>query len=116
MKRIPLALLIVLLLGWPLRTSSQAKQHAINLSCVAGANDATFNWYRSTTSGTGYALLKGGLTACPFSDTTGTATVKYFYVVTGVDSAGFESAFSAEVSAVYPLAPSVPSQVAATAQ
>jgi len=117
MKRIPFLVLIASLFFWPQHNvKAQAKQHAILLSCVGGLGDMAFNWYRSTTTGTGYALIHGGGSSCAFTDTTGTGGTKYFYVVTGVDVGGFESAFSQEVAAVFPLGAAVPSAVTATPQ
>lgn len=55
--------------------------------------------YRSTTAGTGYALLTGLLTTSAYSDTSGTPGQTYYYVVTASDASGNESGPSNEASA-----------------
>ena len=63
-----------------------------------------FNVYRSTTTGGPYAkitLSELPITALSFADTVGTGGVKYYYVVTAVDAAAIESAYSNEVNATF---------------
>lgn len=60
---------------------------------------AGFNVYRSTSSGTGYAKLSSTAHGvATFTDSTGVAGTKYFYVVTAVNATG-ESGYSNEASA-----------------
>jgi Abnormal spindle-like microcephaly-assoc'd, ASPM-SPD-2-Hydin len=58
--------------------------------------------YRSGTSGGSYNLMSGAVDALTYTDTTVSAGSTYYYVVTAVDSAGIESVFSNQVSAVIP--------------
>jgi hypothetical protein len=61
----------------------------------------SYNVYRSTTSGTGYAKLNAssGLT---YTDTTVQNRTTYYYVTTAVDSSGVESLSSNEPQAIIP--------------
>jgi hypothetical protein len=66
---------------------------------------AGYNVYRSTTSGSGYVLLNGSLlSSSDYADANVTNDTTYYYVVTAVDAAGFESVYSSELAA----APSTP--------
>ncbi len=59
--------------------------------------------YRSQTSGSSYNLLTGtALTALTYTDTTVSSGTTYYYVVTAVNSAGVESAYSNQVTAAVP--------------
>jgi len=59
--------------------------------------------YRSTQSGTGYALVNSSPVAtASYSDTTVSAGQTYYYVVTAVNASGVQSAYSAQVTAVVP--------------
>jgi hypothetical protein len=63
---------------------------------------AGYNVYRSTQSGTGYAVVNSSLVASgSYTDTTVSAGQTYYYVVTSVSN-GVESAYSAQVTAVVP--------------
>jgi fibronectin type 3 domain-containing protein len=99
-----------LLFAWPGR--SQTKTHSISLTWTAGSGDVTFNVYRSTTSGSGYTKI-GSSATTNYVDSSGTGGVKYFYVVTGVDAGGFESANSNEASATMFSLPNPPTGLAA---
>ncbi|MGA2685503.1 MAG: LamG-like jellyroll fold domain-containing protein [Verrucomicrobiota bacterium] len=90
---------IVVSLGTPGGLQADAGDGRVSLSWVAPAGDATFNVYRSTTSG-GETLLASGLAATNYTDTAVTNGTTYFYYVTGMNPAlGIESPPSVEVSA-----------------
>ena len=90
---------IVVSLGTPGGVQADSGDGRVSLSWVAPAGDATFNVYRSTTSG-GETLLASGLTATKYTDTAVTNGTTYFYYVTGMNPAlGIESPPSVEVSA-----------------
>ncbi len=89
----------------------------INLSANAGDAVVTLNWgdsfepdfaeyavYRSTTDGSGYALLTDGLTSSDYTDTSVTNGTTYYYVVTASDMSGNESVNSNQATAT-PVAP-----------
>jgi poly(hydroxyalkanoate) depolymerase family esterase len=62
---------------------------------------AGYNVYRSTTSGSGYALQNGSLLNSPgFVDDNVNYYTTYYYVVTAVDDDAIESTYSDEVEAV----------------
>ncbi|MBI4582844.1 MAG: alkaline phosphatase [Planctomycetes bacterium] len=78
----------------------------------AAADLAGYRVYRSTVSGSGYALLNGSLIAGPsYADTTVLQEVTYYYVVAAVDASGNESGASNEASgrAIDQTAPAAPS-------
>jgi fibronectin type 3 domain-containing protein len=89
---------------------------ALNGTGATVAHSVALNWVASASTGvTGYNVYRGTQTGGPYSkvtatpvattsytDSTVTAGATYFYVVTAVDSAGNESAFSSEVSATIP--------------
>jgi len=59
--------------------------------------------YRSVTSGGSYNAMNGtAITALNYSDSTVSSGNTYYYVVTAVDSAGAESVYSNQASAVIP--------------
>lgn len=88
--------------------AASAAPHGATLSWNPVAVAAGYNIYRSAVSGSGYVKLNTALLATPkYVDTAVTGASKYFYVVTAVNAAGQESAFSAEISALIPLAPPV---------
>jgi fibronectin type 3 domain-containing protein len=71
----------------------------IALSWSAGANDTTYNVYRSTSAGSeGSTPYATGITTTSFTDTQVTVGQTYYYTVAGVNGNG-TSAASAEVSA-----------------
>jgi hypothetical protein len=62
-----------------------------------------YNIYRSTTHGSGYALVgSAGPGATTFIDTSAASFVAYYYVVTAVATGNAESLYSNEVSVVIP--------------
>ncbi|MGI4790670.1 MAG: protease pro-enzyme activation domain-containing protein [Janthinobacterium lividum] len=69
----------------------------VALSWTGSSGAATYNLYRSTTTGT-ETLYKSGLTATSYTDTGLTNGTAYFYKVAAVNSAG-TSALSTEASA-----------------
>ncbi len=85
---------------------------AIGTATLLGNNQVTVTWtapagiitgynvYRSTTSGSGYALLAAGasVTGSPFTDVTAVDGTEYYYVVTALEGS-CESAESGQVSA-----------------
>jgi fibronectin type 3 domain-containing protein len=113
-SKIALAVLCSLLLfGWG---RAQTKQHSITLNWTAGSGDVTFNVYRGTVSGGPYLKLNSAPVTSPtYSDTTGLGSTKYYYVVSGVDSGGYESVYSNEASATFLALPGAPASLAAVA-
>jgi hypothetical protein len=78
-------------------------QHSVALSWNASSSAASYNVYRSTSSGTGYSRLNSSSnTGLSYSDSTVQSSQTYFYVTTAVDNSGNESPFSSEVSATIP--------------
>lgn len=106
----PFIAVVVALLAWP--GLAQTKTHNIALSWTAGSGDVTFNVYRSTTTGTGYTKV-GSSATTTYTDSSGAGGTKYFYVVTGVDSGGFESTNSNEASGTFLANPSPPTALGA---
>ena len=78
--------------------------HTVSLSWTASTSVVSgYNVYRSTTSGTGYTKLNGGLVAAvSYTDSTVANGTTYFYVTTAVDASGNESTDSNEAVAVIP--------------
>jgi fibronectin type 3 domain-containing protein len=78
--------------------------HSVNLSWTASTSVVTgYNVYRSTTSGSGYSKLNGGLVSVVnYNDSSVVNGTTYFYVTTAVDATGAESANSNEAIAVVP--------------
>jgi len=75
-----------------------AGNNQVTLSWTASAGATTYNVKRTITSGLNYMLVKSGVTATNFTDTTVTNGTTYFYVVSAQNASG-ESANSSEVSA-----------------
>jgi hypothetical protein len=83
---------------------TQAVSHSVGLTWNASTSTVVgYNVYRSTTSGGPYTLITSSLVSgTTYSDTSVSAGVTYYYVVTAVDSSGNESAYSNEASATVP--------------
>jgi fibronectin type 3 domain-containing protein len=79
-------------------------QHSVALTWNASTSTvAGYNVYRSTVSGSSYALINSSLVAVlNYTDSTVQNGTTYYYVTTAVDSSGNESTFSNEVSAPIP--------------
>jgi hypothetical protein len=88
------------------------------LVATAATNSVSLNWndntesdlagysvFRSTTSGTGFALLADHLTESSYADTAVEPGTTYYYIVFAFDSAVNTSPPSAQVSATVPEAP-----------
>ena len=113
---------IALLLAWP---GNSQTQHSITLTWGASSTTgAQYNVYRGTATGGPYTKQNASpVGALTYTDSSGTAGTKYFYVVTAFCASGGacptgivgESAFSAEASAIFLGAPSAPVGVTATA-
>lgn len=78
--------------------------HAVALAWTRSTSTVSgYNVYRSLTKGGSYTLLTATkLTAPSYSDTSVTSGHTYYYVATSVDSAGKESIYSNEATAVVP--------------
>jgi fibronectin type 3 domain-containing protein len=79
----------------PLAVTSGNAQAVVNWSAITGA--ATYNVYRSTTSGSGYVKV-GSATGTTYTDTGLTNGTVYYYVATSVAAAGAESIYSNQVT------------------
>lgn len=98
--------------------------HNVHLTWAPGANDVSFNVYRSQVSGGEQGANGTKLTVNPISFNPGASPAfddpnvetgqTYFYVVTGLDSTGVESSPSNEAKAVIP-GPGAPTTLAASA-
>ena len=79
--------------------------HAAQLLWIASPSSGVvgYNIYRSTVSGSGYALLNSAPDASlSYTDSTVQAGQTYYYVVTAVTSGGAQSSDSTQVTAVIP--------------
>src|SRR5215213_3461340 len=72
-------------------------QVALNWQPSSGATG--YNIKRSTTSGSGFALVQGGVATSSYTDTTVSNSTNYYYVVSATNSAGGQSPDSAQASA-----------------
>ena len=112
MKRFLLAaVLLTLALGPVIPVGAQSGTHSIDVYWTLNSANASYNLYRGNTSGS-ETKFQSGLTGtlssgCPtivgspcghYNDAGLAANVQEFYKVTGVNSAGTESALSAETS------------------
>ena len=86
----------------PTKLSATGGNASVALSWTASTGAATYNVYRSTTTG-GETVLVTGVTATTYTDTTAANGTTYYYEVTAVNASG-ESAKSNEASAT-PMAP-----------
>ena len=82
----------------PTGLKATAGNGQVSLSWTASTGVSSYNVKRTTTSGLNYALVKSGVTATSFTDTTVTNGTTYFYVVSAQNANG-ESPNSSEVSA-----------------
>ena len=78
--------------------------HSVSLSWTESSSVVTgYNVYRSTTSGTGYTKVNGGLVSVvSYTDSTVVNGTTYYYVTTAVDASGNESTNSNEAVAAIP--------------
>jgi fibronectin type 3 domain-containing protein len=79
---------------------------SVSLLCsppATGQVPTSYNFYRSTTSGTGYVIV-GSSPTCAYSDNNVAFSTTYFYVATSAFQT-FESGDSNQVSAVVPANP-----------
>jgi fibronectin type 3 domain-containing protein len=84
----------------------------VGLSWTASADAASYNVLRSTTSGSGYAVIASGITTTNYTDL-GLANGTYYYVVQAVNSG--TSPNSNEASATICVAPAAPTGLTAVA-
>jgi Domain of unknown function (DUF4082) len=79
-------------------------QHKVALSWKASTNAhvVSYSVYRSSISGSSYALSASAIGGVSFSDQSVQPATTYYYVVTAVDDQGRESAYSPQVSAIIP--------------
>jgi hypothetical protein len=98
----------------PMLSKPIAGNDQVSLSWTAAAGASTYNVKRTTTSGINYTLVKSGLTATSFTDTTVSNGTTYFYVVSAQNAAG-ESPNSNEVSATPTNVPPPPPVIAINA-
>lgn len=85
-------------------TGAQATSHSVALNWIASSSTVSgYNVYRSTTNGSNYAKINGGLlSALDYTDSTVQSGTTYYYVTTAVDASGNESSYSNEASAAVP--------------
>ena len=94
----------------PLSLGATAGQQQVSLSWTANTETdlAGYHVYRSTTNGSGYVQVTTALlTTTSFINTGLTGGTTYYYVIRAVDTAGNQSANSAQASAT-PTAPPTP--------
>jgi hypothetical protein len=104
----------------PTGLTAQGNTDTVSLSWDApsdihGAAVESYNIYRSTNPGSGYAKINSEPVAgTSFVDTSATEGVRYYYVVTALDADGIESAQSQEASAatITPSDTSAPTTIA----
>src|SRR5581483_2755498 len=87
--------------GSPAGLAASVSTGQIVLNWTAGSNDASYNVYRSTISGFAISsgTLVGGSGTTSYTDTSAAAGTTYYYLVTGLNASGQESAPSNQVSA-----------------
>jgi hypothetical protein len=84
----------------PTNLVATAGSGQVGLSWTASSGATSYSVRRSTTTGTGYALLASGLNTTSYTDTNVTAGTTYYYVVTASKSSPpAESGYSTEASA-----------------
>jgi len=79
--------------------------HSVTLSWSASTSSGVsyYNVYRGTISGGPYSLVKSGVTSASYTDPNVQSGKIYYYVTTAVDSAGAESVYSNQATAVIPM-------------
>lgn len=82
----------------PQNLTATGSASGVTLEWAGSSGTATYSVLRSTTPGTGYALLKSGLTTTSYFDSAVSAHTVYYYVVTATNSNG-TSGYSNEASA-----------------
>jgi fibronectin type 3 domain-containing protein len=85
-------------------TGVQTATHSVDLSWIASTTPGvSYNVYRGSQTGGPYTKLNGTpIVGTAYTDTTVLSGLKYFYVVTAVDSSNIESVYSNEVPASIP--------------
>lgn len=87
-------------------TATAQQTHTVALSWVASTSPAVtgYNVYRSAMNGSGYVKINGStlVTVLSYADATVQNGTTYYYVTTAVDSAGAESGYSNQATAVIP--------------
>jgi fibronectin type 3 domain-containing protein len=85
-------------------TAAVQQTHSVALTWNASTSTVSeYNVYRSTVSGSGYTRVNPlAVPGLAYTDSTVLNATTYYYVTTAVDSSGFESTFSNEVSAAVP--------------
>jgi Abnormal spindle-like microcephaly-assoc'd, ASPM-SPD-2-Hydin len=87
----------------PSQPPAPPTQHTVGLSWQESSSSVSgYRVYRSTTSGSGFSPLTSTISSLSYTDDTVSNGVTYYYVVTAVDSAGSESPYSNQVTAVIP--------------
>lgn len=112
-------ILFIILISYIIPVNAQStKQHSILLTWTASTTtNVNYNIYRSTTSGGTYSKLTPvPISSTTYTDLNGTGGTTYYYVVTAIDSAGYESVFSNQASATFLANPTAPSGLTATSQ
>jgi cellulose 1,4-beta-cellobiosidase len=108
-------LVLLVVLSFVVLVVRAQTQHFITLTWTApSVAPASYNLYRSTTTGGPYTKLLNCLSTT-IVDNTAVGGTKYFYVVRSVDSSGNESANSNEASATQLVNPGTPAGVTVTA-
>jgi hypothetical protein len=84
-------------------TTTTTTAHSVTLNWQSSTSTGVtgYNVYRSTVSG-GYYMLLGNTGNLTFKDTSVQSGISYYYVVTALNSAGNESLYSNQVTAVVP--------------
>lgn len=111
MKKAGLLIAAILLIGgaaglWPFLHPSKGP-HSVTLTWHAavdspGSKVASYNIYRSTSSGGPYARVANQVLGLSYKDELVNPGVRYYYVVKSVDDSGRESRPSEEVSVTVP--------------
>lgn len=85
-------------------TPQPATQHSVSLSWDASTSSSITGYrvWRSTVSGSNFVALTSAMPDLSYTDSSVSASSTYYYVVTAVDLAGNESAYSNQVTAVIP--------------